>query len=117
MKEIPRALILAEQPIVGFYEFHISLLIGVDAGFVLSSSFISFETCSLHPALLDQSLSAIGIDAAPYAAGLAWRKADSVADFIDPLADTIDPAEAKSLIDRLRPADARLARVFLVKAD
>jgi hypothetical protein len=67
--------------------------------------------------LFDEHLSAFDVDAAPDAAGFAWREANLVAEIVDALPNTVDPAVAERFVNRLRPGNAQLARAYLVVAD
>src|SRR5262249_19995695 len=117
LKETPGGLILLQQPIVRFFQVHASLLVGVDARFVLFSGLIGFEAGWLHLSLFDERLSTFDIDAAPDTAGFAWREANGVAEIVDTLPNTIYPAVAECFVNRLGPSNAWLARAFLVVAD
>src|SRR5205823_8638249 len=65
----------------------------------------------------DKFLDVANVDTAPNAAGPARREANLVALFIDRFSKAVDPAEAKSFIDRLGPGDAGLAGILFVEAN
>ena len=117
LKETPRRPVLLQQAIVRFVQVYVSLLVRVDAHFVLFSRFIGFHTCWLHPSLLDERLRAFDIKAAPDAGGFAWRKANPVTQIVDALADTIYPAVAECFVNRLGPGNARFARTLPIITD
>src|SRR5207245_4016201 len=64
-----------------------------------------------------QLLCALDVDRAPDAASAPRREADRVAPVVDAAADPVDPPEAERFVDRLRPGDARAARVALVETN
>src|SRR5262252_5894863 len=99
LKESPGDLIRLQLPIVRFYQVHPSLFVGVDARLVLFSGLIGFEAGRPHPTAFNERLSALNVDAAPDAAGLARREANGVAELVEALANAVDPAKTERFVN------------------
>ena len=95
----------------------LSLLVGVDGGFLFAAGGEGFEASGMHQFLLCEPSDEVDVDRAPSAVGVAGSETNGVAGFVEALADAVDPAETKGRFDRFWPGDAGLSGIFLVKAD
>jgi len=95
----------------------LALLVRVDRRAIVAARLERRETGGRHAAQVLQLLCALDVDRAPDAASAPRREADRVAPVVDAAADPVDPPEAERFVDRLRPGDARTARVALVETN
>lgn len=94
-----------------------TLLIGVDGGFFFAARGESSEAGGMHQTLLGEVVSEFDIDSTPVAGGLTRSETNGVAGFVEPLADTVNPAEAEGDRHGFWPCDAGLAGILLVETD
>jgi hypothetical protein len=66
---------------------------------------------------LSKLFRALDVGRAPNAPAPPRRKPYLVADFVNALPNSVDPAEAKRFVHRLWPSDAWLSRILFVKAN
>ena len=117
MKEFPGGSVALEDARIWFDEFRTSLFVRINAGAILLSRGVSFQSCGLHSLFIYQSLNVANVYRAPDAAGSARRETNHVTVVIDALANAVDPTEAECFIDGLRPGDAGPAGILFVEAN
>jgi hypothetical protein len=114
----PRSLVCAELLLVlGWKLSRFSLLIRVDSRSLRVPLFESGNPGGMHHPQFRKFDRALDIYRAPDAARLARGKTNFVADFVNAVADAIDPAKAKRTVDCLRPRNARATGIALVQAN
>src|SRR4029453_8849492 len=94
-----------------------ALLVGVDPGPIFAPGRERLLPRQMHPPGSIELLRPPDVHVAPDAARPARREPDGVSIGVQAPADAVDPADAESLVHRLRPGDARLSRALLVKPD
>src|SRR5882762_9644376 len=95
----------------------LSLLVGVDAGFLFAACGKSLEAGGIHQTLLCEVSNEVDIDGAPGAAGLAGGEANCVAGSVEALANAVDPAEAECYFYGFGPGDARFSGTLFMEAN
>ena len=117
MKEFPGGLVAPEDAGIWFDEFRTSLFVRIDAGAMLLSRGVSFQSRGLHALFIDQSLNVANVHRAPDAVWFARCKANHVTVVINLLANAVDPTDAERFVDGLGPGDAWPARILFVEAN
>jgi len=117
LKEFPSGFVAFEDAGVWFDEFGTALLVGVNAGAILLSRGVSFQSRRLHSLFINQSLNVANVHRAPDAVRFARRETNHVTVVIDALANAVDPTKAERFIDGLRPGDAGFAGILFVEAN
>ena len=116
LEELPRVPVGSELLLVSSSKCSAFLLERVQFGPLRIAALERLLAGRLHQPEPDQVLCAFGVHRAPRARRLARGEAYHVALGVARLSQPIDPAEAKSLINRFRPGNTRLPGPLPVEA-